>query len=251
MKNSKLPGKKGGPEHQAIEKILRTKVIPILRRRGYPHAAIIFYEKMFEVKLGYSGKKGSQNPDAIIFQRFVPYEEYNGIAPQNEMILIEIGKYEPSKWPLHSVIHIGFRREITKIFKSNSDFELQTLKAISEVLAPDIDYALEDLSISDMRLLSLLSLIGVGLTSSQLEKITIGNLHIENESISLIIGNEELYFEPNSGEIIKKYLELRKINGEVLNEQTQLLGKKRKGKNDTIGLRILQRDLKNKFEEFY
>ena len=103
-------------DHQFIAKILRTKIIPLLRKRGYPNAAIIYLEKMWNFKLGYENK-GDKYPDAIICSRYVPYEYFKGNPYEDEMILIEIGNYTPSKWPFYSVIHIGFKNEVTGYFK--------------------------------------------------------------------------------------------------------------------------------------
>ena len=123
------------------------------------------------------------------------------------------------------------------ILKSESDFKLQTLKAIEEVLAPDIKYEFDNLSLSDLRLLTQYALIGIGLTSEQFDSITLGNLgnlDLPEELISLEIADEKLVFNKDSSLIIRNYITQRKIKGETITNQTTLL---------EVGKRRLQKDL--------
>lgn len=236
-------GRNGGEEHQTIAKILRTKIIPLLRKRGYPNAAIIYLQKIWDYKLGYKDEdKNKLHPDAMICSRYVPYEYLNGNPYEDEMILIEIGNYTPSKWPFYSVIHIGFNYKVTSIFKSESDFKLQTLKAIEEVLAPGIKDEFDSLSLEDLRLLIQFALIGIGLTSEQFESITIDNLNLDEEIISLEFAGEKLEFNENSSLMIRNYITKRENNGETITKQTTLL---------EVGKRTLQKDLRKHIESLY
>lgn len=238
-------GKKGRPEHGRITRSLRREIIPLLHQRGFPFAAIILNEKQMSFKLGYkNGKeKGGLVPDAIICERYIPFEELER-KMSKEMIIIEIGDYVPDKWVDYAVIHIGFNKRVTPMLLTNSNFEHETLKAIREVLSSEIGYSLEGKTLDELRDLTMLAISGVGLTQAQIIGLTWGDL-IKDEDhwyIKIIEEGQEDFLKLgyNAIEILQKYKQARIQSGYVLKDDTRIIGKLRDSDND-LSLRALQK----------
>ena len=247
------PGKKGRPEHVKITRMLRSDIVPILRQRGFPFASVILNEQQIHAKLGHKNgrEKGVKIPDAIICAKFIPFEEIQGIG-NKERILIEIGNFVPDKWDDIPVIHIGFNKKVTPMLLMNSNFELETLKAIKEAIANDLSYSLEDKDLDELRNLVIFALIGSGLTNNQIANSYCGDFIEDNGHYYFKLieeGEEELLeVEHHSGEIIKKYIQVRKDKGEIVKSAMLLMGSLRATKED-VGERILQRNLREIYKK--
>ena len=137
MSKLNLPGNKGCPEHVAIVTLIKENVLSLLHQRGYPYAGILFNQKLQSVRLHYSGRE--QIPDGMICERYIPYEEM-AASSTGEIILVEVGDYEPDKWNRYPVIHVGLNRKVTPVMNVDSDFRAQTLKAVSELITNDFFY---------------------------------------------------------------------------------------------------------------
>jgi hypothetical protein len=238
-------GKKGRPEHGRITRLLRREIIPLLRQRGFPFAAILLNEKQMSFKLGYkNGKeKGGLVPDAIICERYIPFEELEGKVTK-EMIIVEIGDYVPDKWVDHAVIHIGFNKRVPPMLLTNSNFELETLKAIREALSSEINYSLENKTIDELRDLTMLAISGVGLTQAQITELTWGDL-IEDEDhwhIKIVEEGQEDFLKLgyHTIEILQRYKQARIQSGDSLIDDSRIIGKLRDSDND-LSLRALQK----------
>lgn len=149
-------------------RIIKYKVISLLQIRGFPYSGILFNERQFGAKLKYKCKTpGSQNPDAIICERYIPEEEYGGNI-NGQFIIVEVGQYNPDKWNKYPVIHIGLNRKVTPMMFVNTNFESETLRAIKEAIDTDIEYSLNGKKLSVLRSLAILAVSGLGLTSKQI-----------------------------------------------------------------------------------
>jgi hypothetical protein len=241
MSKSNLPGNKGGPEHVAIVNLIKENILSLLHQRGYPYAGIIFNQKLQSTRLNYSGRE--QIPDGMICERYIPYEEMTG-SSTGEIILIEVGDYKPDKWNQYPVIHIGLNRKVTPVMNVDSDFRSQTLKAVSEVITNDFSYEYTELSLKEYRDLATFAISGVGLTSKQIEELTIGDIKIDEDGkggyVRINEYGEILHIRVSKYvmDIIETYKKARISNGELLSDDSPFYGAIR---GETSGRRNIQK----------
>lgn len=188
MNNSRSPhGREGNLEHQEVLRLIRTKVMPILYKRGFPYAGILTFETPWAYKLHYSKikEKGNEYPDSIICSRYIP-QEINTPQDIGKFVIIEIGNYNPSKWPNYPVLHIDkkSRHVSTNRFIDNA-FEFEVVKTVQEALDADFSYSLDNLPLDELRRLAVLSMVGSGITSGEMEHIQWKDIDLNNGIINV------------------------------------------------------------------
>lgn len=123
-------GKHGSEQHEMILRRLRLALPPAMVQRGYPDFMFLLDENLIMGLLAQnrdnqSGKgrlPGSKIPDGL------------AVGP-GAAVLLEVGQYNPDKWPGRAVLHIGFRCDITLIGAESAGFAGDLLAACRQALA--------------------------------------------------------------------------------------------------------------------
>ncbi len=109
-------GKDGGPEHSFIIDIVRSLANVILRYKDNEEFGCVCAEPLVHQIIGQGRLEGIQYPDIMFTQGDYP-------------VMVEVGKYQPSKWSC-PVIHIEFDRTVSTINWISARFTDALLRAV-------------------------------------------------------------------------------------------------------------------------
>lgn len=124
-------GKNGGAEHSFIIDTIRSLANAILRHKDNKEFACICAEPVLHHSTGQGRLEGAKYPDVMFIHQDGP-------------IMVEVGKYQVSKWRC-PVIHIEFDKTITTINWVSTRFTAALLRAVTVALScvkteDDLDY---------------------------------------------------------------------------------------------------------------
>jgi hypothetical protein len=132
----------GGPKHEEILDLIRFKVFPFARKKLPCLSALtdgLFMMPLLGYLPGEGSKKGVKYPDLL----FIIDEDgklsddlLNGKARHKkyEMIVIEIGNYQPDKWISFTVIHVGINKIVSIVNPKGTYAENVLKETIRQVL---------------------------------------------------------------------------------------------------------------------
>lgn len=236
-------GKKGSPEHEAIQKkILNGYVQDGLWKMGYKDAAVIGNEMSLLHILGIGKRlKNTLMADGAIVEKHNSIDISKGDLSWGEIVLIEVGNYTPSKWPGFPVVHIGIDKVVTLISKTNSEFEKTCHKLVCSLL--DEKLCAFALNLRTARIQALLSLISLGKTNTQIADLKVVDLWPRYPKVQTnVMSFPEL--------TVSYYLNFRIQNGEEVDKNSYVITSLPKG-NKTYGEKMTIRSLQKLLISIY